>query len=99
MDATNAMAGLDQRNFQNRLDGANATLKAGGIMDDQAQALIQDNVNKYYALDNQDWTRLQMLQGAASGAAGNYGTQLSSSRSSNPMAAIGAVGSLMRGGK
>lgn len=99
MDAAGAMAGLDQRNFQNRLDGANATLKAGGILDDQAQALTQDNMNKWYAKDNEPWTRLSMLQGAASGAAGNYGSQLSTSRSSNPMAALGAMGSIMKGGK
>lgn len=98
--AASAMAGLDQQSFANRLAGADATLKAGGILDDQAQKLLSDEVAKFYALDNQDWTRLGMLQGAAAGAAGPYGTQLSTSRQSgSPLQALGAVGSLMRGMK
>ena len=74
--------GLDrvQQNFQNRLAGAGATLQAGNILDTQSQAQLGDEVQKFYALDNQDWNRLAMLQGAAAGAAGNYGTQNSTQR-------------------
>jgi hypothetical protein len=91
MAATGAMAGLDQQNFQNRLEGAGATLQAGNIMDQQAQAQLSDDVNKFYAEDNQDWTRLGMLQSAAAGAAGPYGTQIATQR--QPM----NVGGLMTG--
>lgn len=96
LSATNAMAGLDQQNFQNHLAGAQATLDAGGIVDKQAQSQLSDDVAKFYALDNQDWTRLGMLQSAASGAAGPYGTQVATSR--QPMNIGGlfsGLGSLM----
>jgi hypothetical protein len=78
--AADAMANLDQRNFDNRLTGANATLQAGNLLDTQAQKLFSDKVNRWYAKDNEDWTRLGMLQQAAAGAAGPYGTQIATSR-------------------
>lgn len=80
LGATNAMAGLDQQNFTNRLTGAGATLQAGTILDDQAQKLLSDRVAEWYAKDNEPWTRLGMLQSAAAGAAGPYGTQVATSR-------------------
>jgi hypothetical protein len=79
-NAADAMSNLDQRNFQNQLQGAGATLQAGGLLDQQAQKLLSDEVAKWYSLDNQDWTRLGMLQTAATGAAGPYGTQVATSR-------------------
>lgn len=78
--AANSMAGLDQQNFTNRLTGAGATLQAGNILDQNAQAQLQDEVAKWYAKDNEDWTRLGMLQSAAAGAAGPYGSQVAQSR-------------------
>lgn len=78
--AADAMANLDQRNFENRLAGANATLQAGNIVDSQTQKLLSDQVNRWYAKDNEDWTRLGMLQSAAAGAAGPYGTQIATQR-------------------
>lgn len=78
--AAGSMAGLDQQNFQNRLTGAGATLQAGNILDTQAQKLLSDDVAKWYATDNEDWTRLGMLQTAAAGAAGPYGSQVATSR-------------------
>ena len=71
---------IDQRNFDNRLTGANSTLQAGNLRDAQAQKLGADQVNRWYARDNEDWTRLGMLQQAASGAAGPYGTQIATER-------------------
>jgi hypothetical protein len=97
LSATNALSGQDQQQFQNALTGANATLQAGGLLDTQAQKQLSDLVSNWYAQDNQDWTRLGLLQSAAAGAAGNYGTQTGNSSSSNPMAALGAVGSLFGG--
>jgi hypothetical protein len=97
LSATNALSGQDQQQFQNALTGANATLQAGGLLDTQAQKQLSDLVSNWYAQDNQDWTRLGLLQSAAAGSAGNYGTQTGNSSSSNPMAALGAVGSLFGG--
>jgi hypothetical protein len=66
LTAADAMSNLDQRNFQNQLTGAGATLQAGGLLDTQAQKQLADEVAKwYYSLDNQDWTKLGMLQSAA----------------------------------
>lgn len=95
LSSTNAMANLDQRNFENRLAGAGATMEAGQVLDTQAQKLLDDEVAKFYALDNQDWTRLGMLQAAAAGAAGNYGTQVATQR--QPINGLGALGSLFSG--
>lgn len=89
--------GLDrvQQNFQNRLSGAGATLQAGQILDNQSQAKLMDEVQKWYAVDNKDWNRLAMLQGAAAGSAGNYGTQNSTQRT--PVNIAGALGSIFSG--
>jgi hypothetical protein len=80
LGAAGAMSDLDQRNFQNQLQGAGATLQAGGLLDTQAQKLLSDQVAKWYSQDNQDWARLGMLQSAAAGAAGPYGTQIATER-------------------
>lgn len=95
LSATNALAGQDQQQFQNALTGANAQLQAGGLLDTQAQKQLSDQINQFYAQDNQDWNRLGLLQAAASGAAGDYGTQTGKSSSSNPAAILGAAGSFM----
>jgi hypothetical protein len=91
LGAADAMSNLDQRNFQNQLQGASATLQAGGLLDQQAQKQLSDEVAKWYSLDNQDWTRLGMLQTAATGAAGPYGTQIATER--QPV----GIGSLLSG--
>jgi hypothetical protein len=96
--STNAMRDIDQKNFENRLAGAEATLRAGGILDGQAQKLLADEVAKFYALDNQDWNRLSMLQGAATGAAGDYGVQNHTSRQPmNVGGILSGIGSLFSG--
>ena len=96
--AANAMAGLDQQNFENRLAGAGATLQAGGLLDDFAQRNLNDEIGKYEALDMRDWTRLGLLESALAGAAGPYGTQTAKTRSSPGLAGLmGGAGSLMQG--
>lgn len=97
LSATNAMGAQDQQQFQNKLTGAGATLQAGGLLDTQAQKQLSDQVSQWYGQDNQDWNRLGLLQSAASGAAGPYGTQTGQSSSSNPAAALGAIGGLFGG--
>lgn len=91
--AANSIAGLDQQNFQNRLSGADATVKAGNMLDTFNQAKLTDEVNLYNQLDNADWTRLGLLQAAAAGSSGNYGTQVATSR--QPVNPFGAIGSLL----
>jgi hypothetical protein len=95
--AANSIAGLDQNQFQNNLTGANAQLQAGNVVDTQAQKQLNDLVNLFYANDNADWDRLGMFESALAGSAGNYGTQNTRTSSSNPLAAIGAVGSMFGG--
>lgn len=97
--AASSMAALDQQNFQNQLAGANAQLQAGGLIDTQNQKDLDDYVGLWSALDNSDWGRLGMYEQALAGASADYGTQTSRTKSSNPMAAIGALGSLATGGK
>jgi len=97
LQATNALSGQDQQQFQNALTGAGATLQAGGLLDTQAQKQLTDQVNQWYGQDNQDWNRLGLLQSAAAGAAGDYGTQSGHSSTSNPMGALGAIGGLFGG--
>lgn len=97
LQATNAMSAQDQQQFQNALTGANAQLQAGGLLDQQAQRQLSDQIAQWYNQDNQDWTRLGLLQQAASGAAANYGTQTGSSSSSNPAGVLGAAAGLFGG--
>lgn len=78
--AAQSIAGLDQQQFTNRLAGANATVQAGNMLDTQAQQQLADSIAQWYANDNQDWTRLGLLQAAAAGSAGNYGTQVQTAR-------------------
>jgi hypothetical protein len=91
LTATGAMGAQDQQQFQNALTGAGATLQAGGLLDKQGQALQNDAVSQWYAQDNAPWTRLGLLQQAAAGSAGDYGTQKGHSSSSNPLGAMGGL--------
>ena len=95
--AAGEMSNIDQRNYQNRLAGAGAQIEAGSGFDEQAQRELSDYVARWVGEDNEAWTRLGMLQGAAAGAAGNYGTQMSQTRSSNPMAALGMIAPMFGG--
>lgn len=97
LTAAGALAGQDQQQFQNSLTGAQATLDAGGILDKQSQRQLSDAVQSWYEQDNAPWQRLGLLQAAAAGAAGPYGTQTGTSRTSNPGAVLGAFGSAMGG--
>lgn len=90
---------VDQSNsnlFQNQLAGGQATISAGKLQDAAKQAELDAALNKFQAEDNQDWTRLGLLQSAAAGSAGNYGTNTSTQKSpSNPLSLLGGVGSIL----
>lgn len=97
LQATNAINAQDQQQFQNALTGAGAQLQAGGLLDTQAQKQLSDLVNQYYETDNQDWARLGLLEQAAAGSAGPYGTQNSRTSSLNPLGIASAAGGLFSG--
>jgi len=99
LTATGAMTNMDQQQYQNRLAGADATLKAGGILDQQSQRQLSDEVNKWYAADNEPWTRLGLLQGAAGGAAGPYGIQTSRTSQTPGIGQIASAGASLFAGK
>lgn len=89
---------VDQANsnlYQNKLSGSQATIKAGQLQDAAKQADLDAALARFQATDNQDWIRLGLLQAAASGSAGNYGTGVQTQRTSgNPLSVIGGIGSL-----
>lgn len=97
LQSAGAMANMDQQQFQNALTGAGATLQAGGILDDQANRMAMEEANRFYEMDNAGWNRLGLLQSAAAGAAGPYGSQSGTSRTSNPGAILSGIGGMMGG--
>lgn len=81
--------------FQNKLTGAQSVVDAGKLQDAAKQADLDAALAKFQATDNKDWTRLGLLQAAASGSAGNYGTGINTQKTStNPLSILGGVGSL-----
>lgn len=86
--------------FQNKLQGAQAQIGAGKLLDDARQAELDQAQNRFAAKDNEGWTRLGLLQSAAAGSAGNYGTNVATQRTSgNVLQDIGALGSGVGGMK
>lgn len=91
---------LDNRantSLQNEMAVNASHLQAGQTIDKQKQLELADEIARWTANDNRDWTRLGALQSAAAGAAGNYGTQSSTaqtSQSPNALGGLGLIGSL-----
>jgi hypothetical protein len=81
--------------FQNKLTGAQSVVDAGKLQDAAKQADLDAALTKFQAEDNLPWTRIGLLQAAASGSAGNYGSSVQkTSQPFNPLSALGGVGSL-----
>jgi len=97
IDAANAnRLGLMNNSFANQLGGAQAQIGAGQVQDQNAQDKLQADYSKWLAEDMQDWTRLGLLQSAAAGSAGNYGTNVQTqTQPFNAMGAIGGLGQLL----
>lgn len=100
-DTQNMMAAnsqIDSANsnlFQNRLAGTQAQINAGQIEDANKQAKLTADFTKWQSEDMKPWTRLGLLQSAAAGSAGNYGTNTqTSTQPFNGLQAAGALGSL-----
>ena len=88
--------GIANTGFQNSQAAAEAALGAGQTLDAHQQALLDDTASKWTSLDNEGWTRLGLLQSAAQGAAGAYGTQTATTKqpSSGLLGTIGSVAGL-----
>lgn len=81
--------------FQNQLAGNQAVINAGQLQDANEQAKLTADFTKWQSEDMQPWTRLGLLQSAAAGSAGNYGTNTQTqTQPFNGLQAAGALGSL-----
>lgn len=81
--------------FQNQLAGQQALINAGQLEDANKQAQLTADFTKWQSEDMAPWTRLGLLQSAAAGAAGNYGTNTQTqTQPFNALQGIGALGSL-----
>lgn len=89
---TQTQLGVANQAFQNQLAGANAQVGAGQLQDENAQKQLIADFTKWQSQDMQDWNRLGLLQSAAAGSAGNYGTNTQTQ--TQPFNALGAIGSL-----
>jgi hypothetical protein len=81
--------------YQNQLAGNQAIIDAGQLQDANKQAKLTADFTKWQSEDMKPWTRLGLLQSAAAGAAGNYGTNTQTqTQPFNAMQGLGALGSL-----
>lgn len=95
MGANSQIDAANSNLFQNRLTGNQAVVGAGQLQDANEQAKLTADFTKWQSEDMQPWTRLGLLQSAAAGSAGNYGTNTqTASQPFNAMQGIGALGSL-----
>ncbi|MCX2699282.1 tail fiber domain-containing protein [Ochrobactrum chromiisoli] len=69
--------------YQGYSNAAGNQLAGGQVLDQNAQNKLDAERDKFAETDNQGWTRLGLLQSAAAGAAGNYGTTTGSQKSSS----------------
>jgi len=87
--------GLINNANNSNLAAQQAVIGAGQLQDQNKQNQLNADLAKWTAEDMQPWTRLGLLQSAAAGSAGNYGTSTQvASQPSNPLGILGAVGSL-----
>lgn len=93
MDTT--LSGLSQlpTTMQSSLFAPTAQLQAGAIQDQYDQSILNDQIRQFYENDMNEWTRLGALQAAAGGAAGPYGTSVTTTR--QPFNPFGFLGGLM----
>lgn len=96
VDASNG-AIVDRLNNwnQGRLGAQQAVIGAGQLEDQARQQQLTADFTKWQSQDMQPWTRLGLLQSAAAGSAGNYGTNTqTATQPFNALQGIGALGSL-----
>lgn len=80
---------------QGRVGSQQAVINAGQLEDQAKQAQLTADFTKWQSEDMQPWTRLGLLQSAAAGSAGNYGTNTqTATQPFNALQGVGALGSL-----
>ena len=95
MNANQMIDSSNSQLFQNKLAGNQALIDAGKLQDANNQAKLTADFTKWQSEDMKPWTRLGLLQSAAAGSAGNYGTNTqTSTQPFNAMQGIGALGSM-----
>lgn len=77
----------------NKMFDANQQMQIGNTIDQRTQQGLNDLINQWTNLDNEDWSRLGGLLSAAQGSAGSYGTQTQTSK--QPMNILGALAGLL----
>lgn len=93
--ATSQIDAANSNLFQNQLAGNQAQIGAGQLQDANKQAKLTADFTKWQSQDMKDWNRLGLLQSAAAGSAGNYGTNTQTqTQPFNAMQPLGALGSL-----
>lgn len=93
--ATGMIDNANSNLYQNRLTGQQAVINAGQLEDQARQAKLTADFTKWQSEDMRPWTRLGLLQSAAAGSAGNYGTNTQTvTQPFNALQGIGALGSL-----
>lgn len=94
-NAVNQLDNSASQLYQNKLAGNQAVIDAGQLQDANQQAKLTADFTKWQSEDMKPWTRLGLLQSAAAGSAGNYGTNTQTqTQPFNAMQGIGALGSL-----
>lgn len=96
MLAANGQIDAANANQQQGILGTNqAVINAGQLEDQARQAQLTADFTKWQSQDMEPWTRLGLLQSAAAGSAGNYGTNTqTTTQPFNALQGIGALGSL-----
>lgn len=95
MAANTAIDSANSNLFQNTLAGNQAVIDAGQLQDANKQAELTADFTKWQSEDMKPWTRLGLLQSAAAGSAGNYGTNTQTmSQPFNPLSAVGGLGAM-----
>lgn len=96
IDASNAGVFDRLTNWnQDRLGAQQAVVNAGQLEDQARQQQLTADFTKWQSQDMEPWTRLGLLQSAAAGSAGNYGTNTQTvTQPFNALQGIGALGSL-----
>jgi hypothetical protein len=94
-DFAQARAAAEQNRLNAINQGAQTSLTAGTMRQQQAQAELDAQMQRWKEADMIDWTRLGALQAAAQGAAGPYGMSTQTqTQPFNPMGILGAIGGM-----
>lgn len=79
----------------NKVFDANQQMGLGGKIDERTQKGLDDLINQWSQTDMAPWAKLGGLISAATGSAGNYGTQ--TGKTTQPMNPMGILGMILSG--